>query len=123
MWFLALDGDDIGRGLEFHIVNNDIEGLREFASLFSDTSERMLKCLSDISRVDTILHEGDSLLISIPASTMPRALQLLREEIRHSEFTFSGGYGPSLRSAYLALKIAKAGGKNSILSAEALQDD
>jgi hypothetical protein len=118
IWYLALDGDDIGRSLELHIVNNDIEMLQQFSAHFTNMTERLDKKLLELPGVRSILNGGDSLLFSFPHSSVDTVISTARDEISSSDFSFSGGYGPSPRSALLALKIAKSSGKNRIQGPE-----
>lgn len=113
-WFLALDGDDIGRRLELHILTEDIEGLKEFIASFEHTLGQLYHCVEDDSSVKTLLRGGDSLLIQAPESKIKTIVNRIRATNANTEITFSGGYGNTLRDAYLALKIAKASGKRKI---------
>lgn len=113
--YLALDGDDIGRRLERHLVSEDPQGLQEFAMAFEKVRERLVKSITDIGEVVFLLNGGDSILISLKETSLPVAIAAVNQALDDAEFTFSGGYGATLREAYLALKLAKACGKNRIL--------
>jgi hypothetical protein len=114
-WFLALDGDDIGRRLEFYMVSEDADGLRIFSKSFARTIEFLSKSISESVESDILLHGGDSILLSLDPDRIERVIELVRQATRGAGFTFSGGYGPTMREAYLALKIAKASGKDMII--------
>jgi len=112
--YLALDGDDIGSQLEFHLLHEDIEGLREFARSFNSVLESIVHKLRRNPEISILLLGGDTLLAEMPATHIAATIDLIQSETARTDFTFSGGYGPSLRHAYLALRIAKASGKNRI---------
>jgi hypothetical protein len=112
--YLALDGDDIGRRLELFMLTNDPEALHDFALSFSGAVEALLDKLSSIG-AEVLLHGGDSLLMRIGDSPgLDAVLVMVRTVVQERPFTFSGGYGPTMRAAYLALKLAKSTGKNRI---------
>lgn len=114
--YLALDGDNIGSRLELHILNEDIEGLQEFTKSFNSVLNGIVSKLRQDRNIDILLLGGDSLLITLPDSCVEAVIRMIVNETANTTFTFSGGYGSSMRHAYLALKIAKASGKNRICS-------
>ncbi|MBB0243674.1 mCpol domain-containing protein [Streptomyces alkaliphilus] len=111
-WFLALDGDDIGRRLEFYMVSEDTAGLESFSNAFGEVVESLKFVVSESPSVDVILQGGDSFLLSAPLEDLTRIISGVKGVVAETSFTFSGGYGPSMKEAYLALKIAKSSGKN-----------
>lgn len=115
-WFLALDGDDIGRRLELYMLTENLDELRKFSSAFSSIVAKLTDHLSASPSVDIILGSGDSILVALPAEEISKAVGLVERLTSETGFTFSGGYGTSMREAYIALKIAKSTGKNRILS-------
>ncbi|MGP4109729.1 mCpol domain-containing protein [Streptomyces sp. 4N509B] len=121
-WFLALDGDNIGRRLEFHIVSDDIDGLEKFTSSFIRATDNLIQLVSRYPNIDFLLKGGDSLLIALEYEQISDVVSCVEQATRGTGFTFSGGYGPSLREAYLALKIAKASGKNMIIPLDATME-
>jgi GTP cyclohydrolase III len=115
-WFLALDGDDIGRRLEFHIVNEDAESLVRFATAFHELVESLMRRISAHAAVGVLLYGGDSILLTVPESQVDYIVELVGNMTGATDFTFSGGYGRTMREAYFALKMAKATGKNRVVS-------
>lgn len=113
-WFLALDGDDIGRHLELHMLTEDADGLRAFASAFEDVLDQLFRRIKDIPSIEVLLRGGDSLLLAMPEAEIKAVLDHIHATVSGTEFTFSGGYGRTMRDAYLALKLAKATGKDKI---------
>ncbi|BCB85856.1 mCpol domain-containing protein [Phytohabitans suffuscus] len=122
IWFLALDGDDIGRRLELHMVMEDADGLRAFASDFARVLDQLLHYIDVNPLIDMLLHGGDSLLLTMPESEIQNVSNFLHTSVEGTGFTFSGGYNNTMRGAYLALKLAKATGKNKIVSLESAAD-
>jgi hypothetical protein len=120
-WFLALDGDDIGRRLELHMVTEDANGLKAFASSFEDALDRLFRRIDALASVGVLLRGGDSLLLTMPEFEIAIVVDLVRSAMDGTGFTFSGGYGPTMRAAYLALKIAKATGKDKIVALDAVE--
>jgi minimal CRISPR polymerase domain len=114
-WYLAVDGDDIGRRLELCMVTNDIEALSAFASSFDSAVNSMVDYLRGVDGVDVILFGGDSIMMKVRDEMLDLALRAVNETGRDKGFTFSGGYASTMREAYLALKIAKASGKDRIV--------
>jgi hypothetical protein len=114
-WFLALDGDDIGRQLELYMLTNDIGSLRAFAKAFNSTVDILVASISEICGAELILSGGDSILIKLTnEEALGTALKTINSLTSGSEFTFSGGYADTMQGAYLALKLAKSSGKNRI---------
>lgn len=113
-WFLALDGDDVGRRLEKYMLMNDACSLKNFSSEFEDVVAVLIKKVSSIPDLEILLSGGDSILIQMGKSSIEHVLVVVENSLQDCQFTFSGGYGPSMRSAYLSLKLAKSKGKNRI---------
>lgn len=112
--YLALDGDNIGSHLESYILHEDVKGLQDFTESFNSVLNSIVRKIRQDPEIEIILLGGDSLLITLPASRIKSVVDLVTNETLKTDFTFSGGYGPSMRHAYLALKLAKASGKNKI---------
>lgn len=112
-WFLALDGDDIGRRLELHMVTEDAQGLENFTYSFNSVISTLKESILSQPHARLLLHGGDSILISLPKDSIAETIKRVHSATEGSEFTFSGGYGRNMRGAYLALKLAKVSGKNS----------
>ena len=111
-FFLALDGDDVGRRLELCMLTNDLEALREFSSSFDSAMRALVQSACSIDGVELVLFGGDSVMLRVRSDVLQEVLSLARRTT--GRFTFSGGYAPSMREAYLALKLAKSSGKDRI---------
>lgn len=119
--YLALDGDDIGSRLEMHVVTEDADGLKVFASSFNETLDRIFCCVDHYPSMDVLIRGGDSILLKSNKQDISSFLDLVNGIIATTGFTFSGGRGATMRDAYLALKIAKATGKNRIVDLDQME--
>ncbi|GII76661.1 hypothetical protein Sru01_16430 [Sphaerisporangium rufum] len=117
-WFLALDGDDIGRHLELRMLTENVDGLRAFASAFGVVLDKIYRDIEDCSSVVALLRGGDSLLLELSKAEISSVIRIIRNATDGTDFTFSGGYGRTLRDAYFALKLAKASGKDRVIAAD-----
>lgn len=112
--YLAADGDDVGRKIEFFIVTNQMESLSRFFKNFQSAMIWLESILSQEFNANIVFNGGDSLLASIEIKELTLdKLEVIR--IKFSEFskaTLSFGIGNNPRQAYFALKLAKASGKN-----------
>lgn len=63
--YLAADGDDVGRRLEFFIVTNKIELLSDFFNNFQSAMNWLEKKLTDEFNAQIIFNGGDSLLATL----------------------------------------------------------
>lgn len=112
MFYISIDGDDIGRRITAHHLANDGEALGAFASLVKAKTTEIEKllitagysiifCAADgvVAKIETVSHTGlQNLFVKIEAIGGP-------------ELTYSAGAGASLRDAYVALLNAKSNGK------------
>jgi hypothetical protein len=115
-WFLALDGDDVGRQLELYMLTNDIESLRAFSKAFDSTVNVLVASISEMRGAELIMSGGDSILIKLrDEKALDSVLETISSLVNGDEFTFSGGYADTMQGAYLALKLAKSSGKNRIV--------
>lgn len=114
--YIAADGDDVGRKIEFFIVTNQIELLSNFFHNFQSSMLWLGEKLSNEFNAQIIFNGGDSILVSLQADNISLSkLESLRIEFSSfSQATLSFGIGNNPRQAYFALKLAKASGKNRI---------
>jgi GTP cyclohydrolase III len=125
--FIAIDGDDVGHKLEYYMLINDQSTLNKFSTAFSNSMNWLEDKLSTDFSATVIFTGGDNLLARLDANApnnLPEILELLRLEFSNkSQSTLSIGIGRSPREAYLALKLAKASGKNCIRLYEEFPND
>jgi hypothetical protein len=114
--YLAADGDDVGRKIEFFIVMNQTRQLSDFSDDYQAAMVWFSEKLSNNFGAKIIFKAGDSLLAcSLLEEFSLNSLEQLRIEFcKLSHATISFGIGNSPRQAYFALKLAKASGKNRI---------
>jgi GTP cyclohydrolase III len=112
--FLAADGDDVGRKIEFLIVTNQMEMLSEFFCSFQSAMFWLSEKLKDEFDAKIIFNGGDNLLADLQVNEEQlEELENLRVEFSNrSNATLSFGIGINPRQAYFALKLAKASGKD-----------
>ena len=127
-FYIAIDGDDVGRRIERLIVNNQTHQLSKFSTQYEYAMDWLEKILESNLKTQTIFKGGDS-LFAICSEKQPFAIKSSLEALRKdfynlSKMTLSMGIGSSPREAYFALKLAKAQGKNRIiLFSESLESD
>ena len=100
-YYYAVDGDNIGRRLEYLIITNDEAG----AARFSREIEAALLLIAyhlGQKGAKIIFAGGDNLLARTEDWIEPKTIPM-----HHGEITFSLGIGRSPLSAMLALKRAK----------------
>ncbi|MHA1249095.1 MAG: mCpol domain-containing protein [Candidatus Helarchaeota archaeon] len=111
MYFLALDGDDIGKKIEKYLIENDIFELKNFSrevnNFFCDLAIKFRNLGAKI-----IYCSGDDLLCQINDNNLKKFIEIIKNGER---FTISGGIGKSSLETYIALKYAKVKGKNQII--------
>jgi len=112
--YLAADGDDVGRKIEFFIVMDQMDLLSDFFNDFQAAMVWFAEKLSKEFDAEIIFNGGDSLLARLQTSEiLTSKLENLRAEFSNlSHATISLGIGDNPRQAYFALKLAKASGKN-----------
>lgn len=106
MIYYAIDGDDIGRQLEFLVASNNIDGLRNFSNTVQASLDKLTKFLCD-NNCEVIFAAGDSILAFSKKQIDFKTAPLIQGKI-----SFSMGVGRSSDQAFLALKRAKALGKS-----------
>ena len=106
MIYYAIDGDDVGRRLEFLVVSNKIEEVRLFSEDVNNALTRIKRFLIDHD-CEIIFAAGDSIL-----ATSAKQVTLKNVPLIQGQISFSMGVGKSSDQALLALKKAKALGKS-----------
>ncbi len=118
MKYIYVDGDNIGLLIENCFLNNDEHSLKLINELVHETVNRVKELL--ISENNTIIFCGaDGIIGKAQNFNGERLLEKIRMEKNH--FTFSFGIGESLRESYVALRYAKANGKD--IGAELLNNE
>lgn len=104
--FYAIDGDEVGKKLEFYLASDQVENATAYSEAITAETEAIRARLGNLgARIlfcggDSILAESEELL----------ALDL--RSVNGAAVTWSVGIGSTPSSALLALKKAKALGRN-----------
>ena len=109
--YALIDGDDVGKKMEVHTINNDVEAFIRTSERISNSIARMAESLADVPGVSLVSTGGDSILIGFHETISNRISERLDGLQAEEEFSFSVGIGNDLREAYVALRMAKAAGK------------
>ena len=117
MYFTAVDGDNIGRIIEKYIIENDEQKLRAFSEYVENYFSNLSLKLKDLGG-DIIFCAGDNLLCKFHNKLQESLKKIIKPE---NSFTISIGIGKTLIETFLALKYAKANGKNQIISYEKIK--
>ena len=119
MFYVAVDGDDIGQLLTQRIykVNNDHEVI-QFSKLVTNTFARVAEWVVQ-NQGEVLFCTGDSILFKIPEALLDTTLDHLKSE----HFTVSAGIGRTLKEAHWALNIAKSLGKARVVHFDEVRRD
>lgn len=110
--FVAIDGDHVGESIESFLANHDLVGVKRFSQ---DVAQHFRDLRARLEQLEATIHfsEGDSLLVSFPRCRFnPAVLQ----DLPIGPCTVSIGIGWNSRTVLMALKIAKALGRNQVFS-------
>ncbi|WP_221327938.1 mCpol domain-containing protein [Actinoplanes sp. L3-i22] len=107
-----LDGDNVGQAIENRMLQNDTNGVLDASAAVGDALELLSRRLSAVSGVKQLSFGGDSALFEIDGNAVEIFLRELEISRTCIDFHFSCGYGPDIRSAFIALRSAKTSGKN-----------
>lgn len=123
--YLAIDGDDVGRRLEYFTITNNMQDLSEFSTAFKDAMCWLENIITHDLNATIIFSGGDNLLAKLQLNDATKiSIDRLRLEFaQRAPATLSIGLGDEPRQAYLALKLAKASGKNCVKYVGSLADD
>lgn len=116
MSYLAVDGDDVGSQIEYYLFLHRLDQLSQFSDRLASAIDWLAGQAIDRLHARVLLRGGDNLLFELPADGHPRELleQLRAEFFQQCCVQLSMGLGASPLEAYLALKFAKASGKDCI---------
>jgi Cu/Ag efflux pump CusA len=119
-FFVAIDGDLVGRKIEKLIISNALEELVQYSHSINDSVEN-IRLVADSVGGKTYLQGGDSLLIEVSSyKSFIEEFDAIRIKLAA---TFSVGIGKNVVEAYLALKFAKSVGHGSIVLVEVLDGE
>jgi hypothetical protein len=103
--YLIIDGDDIGRELERHVLTQDIPGLQIFTELVT-TLLNGIGTEAESLGGKVVWKAGDSLILEFNNFNIKKITPMVKK--LEGKVAFSLGSGNELRDAWVALKFAKA---------------
>jgi hypothetical protein len=103
-----VDGDDVGRRVEELIATADEDAVRAFAAVVTSRLQTFAD-LVEQRRGRLVFCAGDSLLAWLPWTAAQELCRMAT--ISRTGLAFSGGIGPGMTEALLALRLAKAKGR------------
>ena len=114
MLYFIMDGDDIGKGIEASILEEDIPRMIRI----TQEIQAALNIIVDVVRENQgeVVYRGcDDISGRIAADKLGVLDDMILRFTRHTGFSASIGVGDSLHEAYLALRFAKCRGKGQVL--------
>ncbi len=112
-YLAIIDGDDVGAGMERHLLRNELEMATDYSSAVSAHVTDTVEALSAVPGVELISNAGDSAIFRVESGerhVFEQRIEALRAA--NKDFRFSCGIGEDARSAFANLRLAKASGKN-----------
>ena len=111
MKYIYIDGDDIGLMIEKCFMGNDEKNLKKINTTINRAITQLTEYLTK-EGCDIIFSGADGIIFK---KQNPNTAAILSHiNTINTSITFSIGVGNSLREAFLALRFAKANGKNGI---------
>lgn len=114
--FVSVDGDDVGRHLEHLVILGAMMELSKFSKEYNSKIKRFARQLEKKFDAEIVFLGGDNLLVIIDEQKYNKDIldDMKSQFYEDVGFSLSLGVGRSSRDAYIALKLAKALGKNRI---------
>jgi len=111
MMYAYIDGDDIGLRIEKCLMTNDDGGLRLINQAVTDAIQQLTKDLTS-KGFEVIFSGADGVIVRVAELDIEHLQSIILASRR--SFSFSAGIGESLQEAFVALRYAKANGKNGV---------
>ena len=108
VYFIAIDGDNIGNQIMRFIIENKKNKLKSFSEEVKIYFNDLMKIYKDLG-AEIIFCGGDSLLIQVNQDYNKYLNQTIKPL---NDFTVSIGIGKNLSETYISLRYAKAAGKD-----------
>ncbi|MFB2839534.1 mCpol domain-containing protein [Floridanema evergladense] len=116
-FFIAVDGDLVGRKIEKLIISSELDELVTYSHLINESVNKMRSFSENIGG-KTYLQGGDNLLVEV-ADYQAFVEQIISSRAEMAA-SFSVGIGRNAVEAYLALKFAKSAGRGLIILVEVI---
>lgn len=65
-YYLAIDGDDVGKKIEFYILSNKMDKLTSFSTQYKEAMKWLQRILTIQLKSQIIFSGGDSIFLKIP---------------------------------------------------------
>ena len=116
MLFIAIDGDDVGRRIEYLVLLNKTNALLQFSLQYQEGMTWLENILVEKLNAQIVFNGGDNLLATIPSnSNLLEEIEKIRTKFEEqTQTTLSIGIGNTPRESYFALKLAKNSGKDRV---------
>ena len=116
MLFILGDGDRVRARVEGYLLSGDVAGLSDYSRSLTGAIKSAAAAAETRLLAKTLVAAGDDLFLKIEARRYKRSeLEDISKVFRDTcGSTISFGVGPSIETAFLALRKAKAKGGNSI---------
>lgn len=110
LFYIAIDGDDVGIHLRNRIIMNDTKSIADYSFGLKTYFESIESWLQSLG-ASIVFCGGDSVL----AYSKFESIQEVSNSIPKGICNVSVGFGKSAEYAYLALQLAKARGKGRVV--------
>jgi hypothetical protein len=107
-----IDGDDVGNGMESRLLLDHLDDAVAYSRQIDTALSEIVDQLNRIPSMTLLSTGGDSAIFSFPVESLQAFIGTLDRLRKHLNFRISCGYGYSSHAAYMALRMAKASGKN-----------
>jgi hypothetical protein len=114
MFYIAADGDGVGKKVGRAVLANDVDELHKISNRIDAAQDFILHWCKDVSGVK-VSGGGDEFTAAVPQDALKK-LEALRKSVEKSfGYTISVGVGKSLSEAGTSLLVAKLRGKDRIV--------
>ena len=115
MKYIGIDGDDIGAKLELFLLENNENKVKLLSQEVDLSISNIAQEIEEIG-MQIIFCSGDSLLCKGEQVSLDKLSRIIKKN--GNGINFSAGVGCTIKNAYIALKYAKASGKNKLVVLE-----
>ena len=114
--YISVDGDDIGKDLELHIIKNDLKGAEIYSQKIDLAFNYLVNAVKKTWGAEISFFGGDNFIFFINNEDLEMNFfkEICNNFFELSGKTISVGIGNTPRESYLSLKFAKLSGKNQI---------
>ncbi len=116
--FVMGDGDDIRKRIEFYLLSGDLEHLQAFSTALTEAIQETARLAVSTMESKIVLAGGDDILfVTTLSNYREETLRALMHEFsKRTACHISFGVGPTLESAFINLRLAKAQGRGSVVA-------